>query len=101
MAEILTPMHPLAEEMDYSVINTRESQKSKKSGKDKQSDGLSNRQGVAQKDMQAVRKILKFLESKKYPHEDKLSSLCGRFETNKKTLLKFHDVFSMWEVDKQ
>merc|ERR1719456_708269 len=86
--------------MDWSVANARESQKSKKKGNAAQSDGLGHRPNVSQKDMQAIRSILKFLWNKPFPHEDKLSSLCGRFQTNKKTLSKFSDVFSMSELDR-
>jgi len=100
--DVLVPLHPLAEELDYSVIHSREaqSQKSKKKDKSKQSDGLDNRPGVSKTDLQAIRNIISFLAARP-PYEEKLSSLCGRFHTNKKTIVKFYDVLSLREVDRQ
>jgi hypothetical protein len=100
--EVLTPLHPLAEEMDWTAMEAKESksQKSKKGKNGTQGDILGHRPNVSQKDMQAIKGILKYLSNKPYPHEDKLSSLCGRFQTNKKTLAKFTDVFSCTELDR-
>lgn len=99
-AEVIAPLQPLAEELDWdSAMNyttAQSSSNSKKGKKDKQGDGLTHRQGVAQKDMDAVRGVQKYL-NKKWDHQEKLSSLCARFPTNKKTLNKFSDVFDLWE----
>lgn len=102
--EILAPLYPLAEEMDWTAVNARESQsqKSKKNkGGTNQGDILGgHRPNVSKKDMEAVRGLLNFLWKKPYPYEDKLSSLCGRFQVNKKTLQRFSDVFQLSEVDR-
>jgi len=83
-----------------STLGSHNPKKSKKKDKNKQSDGLDGRQGVSKNDLQAIRTIISFLAGKP-SYEDKLSSLCGRFHTNKKTITKFYDVLSLREVDRQ
>jgi len=99
--EVLTSFYPLAEEMDWSAMNNVRESESKKSKNKKgnQNDGLGNRPNVSKADLQAVKGMLEVLWSKPYPHEEKLSSLCGRFPgANKKLLQKFTDIVSITQA---
>jgi len=98
--EVLTALHPLAEEMDWTAMNHSNQWESepKKSKKAKgQGDGLGNRQGVSQKEMQAVQGVMKYLKEK--GGQATLTVLCNRFHVKKKLLAKFSDVISVTQDD--
>lgn len=98
--EVLTALHPLAEEMDWTAMNHSNHWESepKKSKKAKgQGDGLGNRQGVSQKEMQAVQGVMKYLKACN-GQQASLTVLCKRFPVKKKLLAKFSDVISVTQV---
>lgn len=103
-SDILTPLYPLAEEADWDSMNVKEPQQ-QSSGKKKkgaasasEAGGLASRPNVSKNDMKAIKGVLNYLGGKS-PPQDKLSAICGRYQTTKKLLGKFGDVFSVTQLD--
>jgi len=107
VSDVLEPLQPLAEEMDYTAAQSGNSTK-EKGKKSKQSKGsqaaedwmhhISSRQGVSADDAKAVIDLINYLW-KQPSHEGKLSALCGRFPTKKKTIQKFPEYLECTAVN--